>query len=750
MTNLLAVFKINFYYISDIISFLTLFTIPGALILLLFKIKGLSFWEAVSLIIGFSLTFIMVAGLLINQSFISLGLREPLSTQPILVILDLLMVVIALFAYRRNKNLLLRIAWKLIIVKQLLLYLPPPIFVILSACGATSLNNNGSNFLTMIMLASIALYTAMITLLHKKIPPAIFSYSLYFIGLSLLLMTSLRSWFITGHDIQREYFAFQLTKQHYLWNINTYKDAYNASMSITILPTILSNFLTLSDVYVYKLVFQIVFAVCPVIIYLFLKKYTEPVLAFLACLYFLSFPTFYNDMPMLNRQEIGFIFFSLLLFTIFNISLSKITKRLLFIIFAFSTTISHYSTNYVLIFLSVSTFFLIKITNLTFTRKLLAKIETNLKITPITKTTDTSFITVFIITAILFFTFFWNTLYTKTSNNVSTLAQEVVNDLLNPPKTDSRAGETGYSLFMPHKVDPQKMLDEYIQDNIKQAKQKNAGGFFDANEYQRYDTHVLMQTKTPLTQIGNVLNNFKLPVFQLNAISRQLASALIQLFVFIGLFGFIFYANRKPLDKEYILLCISGVILLALQIMIPKLSTEYGLLRMFQQLLMLLSLPIVIATMALKKFWGEGAAISITAGTIILFFLTLTGFFSTMTGGYYPQMSLNNDGLYYNAYYVSEQFTAGVDWIKNNKSNYSVQADSSSALKLFSHSVMARNEIFPPIIRRTAYVFLAHADTKDNAIVSFNKSALIYNSPEPFLNDYKNLIYDNGTTKIYK
>jgi len=455
-------------------------------------------------------------------------------------------------------------------------------------------------------------------------------------------------------------------------------------------------------------------------------------------------------MPMLNRQEIGFIFFSLILFTTFNDLISATAKKIMFIVFVFSTIISHYSTNYVLIYLFVSSFCFAKILNLSVTQKLLRKLRRKLKITPQTKTKKKKLITTFIVVALLSFTFFWNTLYTKTSSNLISLGQEIVNDLVRPSKIDSRAGETGYSLFMPHKATPQEMLNEYIDGNMKIAETRKEGEFYSPADYEKFTTHALEQTKAPLSPLGILMQSLKLPVFRINAQSRQIASALMQLLVFIGLIAFIFYPNPKPLDEEYLLLCMSGISLLILQTLVPTLSTEYGLLRMFQQLLVLLALPIIVATMSLKKFFGEQTALKITALTIMLFFLTLTGFFSTLTGGYFPQMNLDNDGLYFDAYYVSNQITAGVTWIKNNKMNGPIQSDSATVLKLFSQRIMALNEIFPQMIRRNSYVFLASSDSKNKAIVSFHKSPLIYNSPEPFLSIHKSLIYNNGTTKIYR
>ena len=65
--------------------------------------------------------------------------------------------------------------------------------------------------------------------------------TIYLIALALLLMTSLRGWFVTGHDIQREFRVFELAADGGIWRIDAFQDAYNACMSVTILPTLIER-----------------------------------------------------------------------------------------------------------------------------------------------------------------------------------------------------------------------------------------------------------------------------------------------------------------------------------------------------------------------------------------------------------------------------------------------------------------------------------------------------------------------------
>ena len=132
--------------------------------------------------------------------------------------------------------------------------------------------------------------------------------ALYLLSAALLLMTSLRGWSVTGHDIQLEYRVFQLTAAHGKWDMSTFQNPYNACLSITLLPTQMAALLHVDDPYIYKVFFQLLFAACPVMVFLLARRYFSVRVAVLAVVYFIGFPTFFTDMPFLNRQEMALLF----------------------------------------------------------------------------------------------------------------------------------------------------------------------------------------------------------------------------------------------------------------------------------------------------------------------------------------------------------------------------------------------------------------------------------------------------------
>ena len=173
--------------------------------------------------------------------------------------------------------------------------------------------------------------------------------ALYMLSLSLLLMTSLRGWYVTGHDIQREFRLFDLTAGQGIWSVDGFRSAYNACLSITILPTIIQRATGIPDLYVFKVVFQSLYALCPVLIYLIARRFASRAVAALAAVYFVAYPTYFGDMPFLNRQEVAFFFLGTAVLLMTNRAVAVRTRRVGFAVFGIGVVLSHYSTTYVLL-----------------------------------------------------------------------------------------------------------------------------------------------------------------------------------------------------------------------------------------------------------------------------------------------------------------------------------------------------------------------------------------------------------------
>jgi uncharacterized membrane protein len=709
---------------------------------------------------GLSIAFLEFGGLLLNILLPLFGVNDPLTFQNLVIGFDIYILLLFILAWIRTKQLVVRIQLPRRSKIEKVLYALPVFFPILATLGAIVLNNGGNDILTLILLGTIAFYSLLLVLFRDKIPADLFPYAIFFIAIACLFTTSLRSWYITGHDIVPEFYVFQLTNTHHIWNMAFYQDAYNACLSITILPTILTNLLTIQDMYVYKVIFQILFATSPVLIFFILKNYTTPVFAFLSAFLFMSFPTFLNDMPMINRQEIGFIFFGLALYMMLErtqpqrpytkldtLSLSALSlsmRRILFIIFALSVIVSHYSTNFVLLALLAFVYISTLIISLPFVKKTFALLVSKSRIKPKNTFPNKAFLSLPLILLLFLTTYVWNNLYTNSSNHSGSVIAEVVRGLF--VQSNVKSSDLSYSIFFAPKLDPHQALQDYINRIRQSEKSENT---YSKSITDKYPTYLVPQEKLSQTPYGNLLSSFDILVFDGQAELRSLSASFMQIFVIIGLLALFFLKNEKMFDLQYLLLGVGSLFLLALITVLPAISLEYGVLRMFQQLLFVISLPIVLGLSSILFFVKEQRRILLIGLIAIIFFLNLTGFISHLTGDYYPQMALDNAGLYYDAYYVRGSDVFAIIWLsKENVNHVPVESDQSGATKLLPYgNINAINGDFPVVILKDAYVYLEDSTRIE---VSIDRNTFFYSSPKSFLDDYKNLIYSNGKNNIYK
>ncbi|MFA4662852.1 DUF2206 domain-containing protein [Pyrococcus kukulkanii] len=353
----------DFPVLRQVFAFVYFTFVPGLLILHILKLERLEFLKKFVLSIGLSVAFLMFGGLFVNSLYPYIS--RPLSLIPLLVFFNIAIVLLTLIAYYRNRdsfdirkvfNFNLDLKGKLI---SPMLF--PILFPFLAVFGTYLMNTEGNNIVLLIMLALIPAYVTMVVLLEDRIPKATYPLAIWMITLSLLLMLSLRTSHIMGGDIHREYYVFKLALRDSHWEFTEFKNPYNACLSITILPTVYQRFLGLSNSeYIYKLVFQVLISIIPLVLYLLYNKFISRTFSFISALLFASQFQFIYSLALI-RTPFAMIFFSLSLFVWFSTSIELKIKKALFMLFIVGVIISHYSTGYLTFLLLLLSFIIFKI-----------------------------------------------------------------------------------------------------------------------------------------------------------------------------------------------------------------------------------------------------------------------------------------------------------------------------------------------------------------------------------------------------
>lgn len=752
IVNFLVVFDIQFFYLRAVFSFVFLTLTPGLLILKLFKVEKIGFWESLVYAIGLSLAFLMFVGLAINWILPELLITsKPLSLTPLLICFDIILLIFGFFAYKKVGKFSIISKLPKFDILNIVFITTSMIFPILSVFGAITLNNGGSNIFIMIMLGGVAVFSLLIVLLSDKVHTKTYPLIILTSALALLLATSLRSWTIVGHDIVAEYHIFLLTKESYHWNLfNLLGNSYNACLSLNILPTIYSSFLSVKNEYIFKLLFQIIFSYISVGLYILLRRYIKPVLAFASVLFFIYFPTFFIDLPMMIRQEISLLFFLLVLLVLFSKNINLRIKKILFIIFGFSMIVSHYSTSYIAIIFITLTYIL------TFIYRYRLKNRQKRLINPVEGARNLHcYLTKSMVMVLIVFGYLWYSLITQISGGLTNFITKGfynINMIFNEEiRADQSSLLDQFNVFY-KQTDPAIKLSNFVKETEYRYRNTSDLNFFPEEKYSSYNPKIVSSELLPLKIDMEVALKIDF-VF-------EIIKKLVKIFIIIGVLNILFKGFKNmvyKIDTEFVVMIALGLFCLIAATILPLVTVDYSLLRVYQQMLIFLSLPAVVGGITTLKIIKNMRVKTIIISVIfILYFLSYSGFINQIIGGSQASIQLNNYGEYFDNYYVHDYDIESARWLSSNYNRESlIYADGQAfnRLETFSNIYGGRNanSILPSIIDKNAYVYLSYTNTVKQRIPLFFQGSLIsYNNPKEFFDDCKNTIYSNGGSKILK
>jgi uncharacterized membrane protein len=227
------------------------------------------------------------------------------------------------------------------------------------------------------------------------------------------------------------------------------------------------------------------------------------------------------------------------------------------------------------------------------------------------------------------------------------------------------------------------------------------------------------------------------------------------LLITIGLFLLVFVKKlRLKVYKEFILSSIIFGIFVILSITVPYISIGYDIGRVYIQALVFLSIPAALSIYVLFKKINIIRIIS-TALFFALHFLIFTGALYFVFGISNSPIQFSNSGEEYDSLYIHSQEVISSEWLLKNNKDGIIYTDSytTSIFKLQQKMphILYYRLLIPSLIPTQSYVYLGYTNTvKNKAYTWLNSLSIGYNVPSDFLDNYKNLIYNNAGSKIYK
>ncbi|WP_435283664.1 DUF6541 family protein [Streptomyces koelreuteriae] len=618
-----------------------------------------------------------------------------------------------------------------------------------AVAGAVRLNNGYGG--TVSVLASV-LGGALLLLLSVKRRTyhlTALETGLYGATLALLLLASLRGWFITGHDVQTEYLFYRMALGGEYWDVSTYRHAYNACLSITLLPVSIRQITGINDIYIFKAIVPALFALTPVMLFRSVRNVAPRSVALLAAVFFVAFPTFLTDMVFLGRQAIAFVLLGSAIVVLTDARGPRTARRALFVVLLVGVVLSHYSTGYVVIGTLALALLYDKLWRFASRRRrdrLRRKRRDDRML---------SFIRWWMVLVPAVAAVVWAGPVTHTGGQLHLTAGQAISDLL-APSNQAGSSDTGYSLFGGEQLSPQQRLMEYVKQTRAESAGERAHLLLTDKELDGIDWAAVSTPDMPLTAAGRALDAAGVPIPSLNAAVRAAAAYFFQLMTVLGVWV-VLRARRSAFRavRDQTTLALAALSAVALFTLVPQLSVDYGVLRAFQQGLFFFAPFLAAGTLWLLRWAGRRKEV---LGAVLTFclLLNLVGVMPKLLGGYPAQIQLSNGGDYYDIYYTRSQEVQAALWLdawkRTREDEAPVQMDSFSYTRLKPHMASDASGVSTPVwLDEEAYLLLGTTPTETGRVSLFYRGDRItYEFPRGLVEKRKDLVYNNGGAVVLR
>jgi uncharacterized membrane protein len=693
--------------------------------------------------LGLSVLGLLLGGLLLDTVLPWAGVDHPLAPAPLA--LAWLVADAALLLWRRSVPLLepgaprraVRAAVDARIETAQAL---AALGLLLAVLGAVRLNNGagGGVAIASEVLAAGALLALLVgrsTSLGRDVR------TLGMVAASLLLATSLRGWNITGHDIQAEFLAFRLTDGAQNWEMSSLPSAYNACLSVNILPTVLAQTTGLSGELVFKVLLQLLFATVPVLTFLLGRRLVSRRLALIGTIFTVAFPTFYTDMPYLVRQEVAFFFLALLLLAATEPGRTRVGTRALVLALGVGVILSHYSTTYVLLMALGAA--LLAMATVAVVRR-----RRHLPATGSAPVRSLVLLHPAMVAALVAVTLAWAGPITGTGGHAAEVVRDTVRAVTGHGADEPGSSDTSYWVLSGDQTSPHERMKMFVDDTLDYRNSEIPPA-------QRVVRHPgPAELSPPLREGGtDALGN-----------ALKLGSALImQVFLLLGMVWLLRRRLRGPDGpvREVTFLAWGAMAALALIVLVPNLSVDYGVLRAFQQTLLVVAPMMALGLrLALRPVARRAprAAVTLVAGVPIALVLVLTGVLPAVLGSPVQRMALANHGSYYDRFFASDAEMRGLSWLGSvdhaDRTNERLIASRNINVRLLGLSqnrAPVSDRLYPTLLSKDAYVFVDQQILRTGASTIFYTGDLLsYAYPLRDVDRHMNLVYSSPDARVYR
>jgi uncharacterized membrane protein len=716
----------NSLWLLRVVAVLLLAVLPGQLLLRGLRVPAESVARYVAYLPCASIAVLIATGLVVDLVGPLLSVHEPLRRWPLLIGLNLVIAALARFGHRAPPSCELKISELIGHVH----WFWPLLLPLTSVVAAGRLDNGDGNLLAFVVLIAVAVMIPTCTVLANGWHRSQTNLILYGSGLALMLLTSMRSAYVIGFDINSEYFDFHQTVVNGFWHLG-HLNPYEAMLSLTVLPASLHALVGGQDVWIFKLGYPALFAFFPVAVFELGTRFLSRRAAFVAGAIVIVQAYFFQQQPEIARQELALLIFAGSIGALLDSSLGRRPQLKLVSILGMTLVVCHYSTTYITIFLCFSACFLA----VTVARR---------KNSPLPVLPWLVAALVMSVSALI-----WYVPVTYSGSNVSDVAQSL--------------RQSGIQL-LPGRLKGENVISAYF-NGLREPPVSPSQ--YETSVASYYAEH--LRFLVPLAVAKN-------PAYNLQAatpsslpdhaplVSSGLADAELLVQQLINLLAVIcslmFALRRKGNFLTRMIGCvgIASLFVLAASRLSGTLAADYNSSRLFLQCLFILALleaalfEMVVTRLRSRSSLGFAVFGSFSL-LLLVAFVGNSDLAAPVTGGN-PPLILYNNGEDYAGFYPDAQEQATARWLAAVVPPQRViYADFFTQLRLDQFTSLRTavfNDVTPRTIDQHAWVFASTTNVVDHRTWGETRSGLLdIMFPARFLDQYFNIVYSTGTTEIF-
>ncbi len=624
--------------------------------------------------------------------------------------------------------------------------------LVLAVLGAIRLNNDAGAVLALVSLA-LAVAAVVALMLRSRSSTRADLWCLALVALSLLLATSLRGWTITGHDIQSEYLAFRLTDEAQRWRMNAWQNAYNACLSLTILPTMITQATGLSGVVVFKALLQVPFALVPGLNFLLARRFLDRRLALAAAVVTMALPTFYTDMPYLVRQEVAFFFLALMLLAA-TAPAARGDRRRLVGFFGVGVVLAHYSTTYVML-LGLG----LGLLGLLLWRAASRMSRARAQSEPRGRRPGLVLLSPPLVAFLAVAGWAWAGPVTHTGGHAADVAREAIAAVLGKGDNGPGSSDLSYLLWFKDDTTARQRLDLFVDETMVARSQVKP----DVPLIRHPGDAVLRppiveSSQVSPTALGSVAADVGIAPDSVIRVLRIAGAGVLQALLLLGLAQMLRQRRRRVaprIPEEARFVALGSMAALAVVVLVPQLSVDYGVLRAMEQAMLVVSGAGALGLGFVGAAVRARAALTVVLPVALL--VVFSGLFASTLGGYPARLALSNSGLYYDRYYASDSDLEAMAWLTapspGKDPRPRVVANRNVGVRLLSAqpTALVDDRLYPTLLARGDYVFVdSRLNQTGRAAVFYTGDLITYRYPLRQVERRLDLVYSALDTRIYR